>query len=143
MYKKEKDYCKKWISLLEKIENDSALKERCKAYSAYVPTDDEKLAADIEFGKFLEEGYESGIVISDYRSVIEDEEAVFKASEEFINSLSEKGIIACIAWHFRRDHFCEGSLINESFTDGSLLKLFKALLNKLLTPVSQNFSSLK
>ena len=49
-------------------------------------------------------------------------------TDEFINSLSELEIIACIAWLFRCDHWDNGFLISEVFVNGTLLKYFQALL---------------
>ncbi len=79
----------------------------------------------------MEEAYESGIVVSNYAKFTEDkEEIVSNPDDGFIDTLSKEEIMSCIAWHFRRDHFVEGSLINESFVDGSLLSLFKFFIKK-------------
>lgn len=130
-HSKEKEFCKKWLPMLERVDSDESLKERCKAYNAYIPSErDNKLELEFRFHMFLEEAYDSGIVIGSYSVIIEESEEIWKPTDGFIDKLSEIEIIASIAWHFRRDHFNEGSLINESIPDGSLLKLFKALLKE-------------
>ena len=127
-YIKEKEFCRKWISLLERIDSDASLKNRCLNTKSY--SDIDKLTKELDFSTFLKEGYESGIVVKDYRSIMpeEYENIIFNPDDDFIEKLSELEIIACIAWHFRCDHFTEGFLLTESFPNGSLLKLFKALL---------------
>ena len=47
-----------------------------------------------------------------------------------INSLLPEQILACVAWHFRRDHFSEGSLISESIAEGHMLSLLSTYLEK-------------
>ena len=82
--------------------------------------------------ELLSEAYASNIVIHGYDQVIKhsklDEQLVSDPSEDFLSSLNKKQLLACVAWHFRRDHFSEGSLIVESIAEGILLKYVKALL---------------
>lgn len=40
-------------------------------------------------------------------------------------------VARCIAWHFRRDHFCEGSLISDSIAGGHMLRLLKCYRDML------------
>ena len=128
-YLKEKEFCKKWLPLLERIINNEILKNRCKAYNAYISSkENNKLEKELEFSTFLEEGYESGIVIKNYQEVMKEKELIYQPTDEFINSLSELEIIACIAWLFRCDHWDNGFLISEVFVNGTLLKYFQALL---------------
>jgi hypothetical protein len=47
-----------------------------------------------------------------------------------INTRTEKQILAVIAWHFRRDHFSEGSWIADSVADGHMAVLVDALLGR-------------
>ena len=124
-----KQFIKKWLPLLEKINKDESLKERCKNYNAYIPCDEnDRLLDELQFLLFLKEAYDSEIVRPDYLSFGEDmQKEIFHPSDDFINSLSELNIIRCITWHFRADHFDNGFLICSSFASGALLKYFKAL----------------
>ena len=94
-YMKEREFCKKWLPLLEKIDSDEALKNRCKAYSAYLGSDE--LTKELHFSEFLKEAYESGIVTTNYQEVIKENEMIYHPTDEFINNLSKTQIIACIA----------------------------------------------
>lgn len=129
-FEREKDFCRKWVSMLESIQKDPKLKMRCEKYNGYIHSEeDEKLRKQLSFDSFLEEGYDSGIVRQDYRKFGEDiQEAIFEPTDEFVEKLSEVDLIRCIAWHFRADHFDNGCLISDSLASGSLLKYFKALL---------------
>ena len=48
------------------------------------------------------------------------------------NTLSLYGAVACLAYHFRRDHFCEGSLINDSVANGCVLRLMERIYKLLV-----------
>lgn len=127
----EKEYCKKYLPLLKKISEDKTLNKRCKDYNAYL-LNDEDLVDELNFKTFLDEAYSSGIVISDYLSFTEkfDKNLIMNPTDEFISKLSEKEITACIAYHYRNDHWDNGALISTSFTNNSLLKYFEALINE-------------
>ena len=58
------------------------------------------------------------------------DEEVAKPTEEILNRLTTEQIVGCIAWHFRRDHFSEGSLISDSIANGYMLMLLKAFVVK-------------
>lgn len=47
-----------------------------------------------------------------------------------MDTLTEKQILAVIVWHFRRDHFSEGSWIADSGADGHMAVLVDALLGR-------------
>ena len=64
-----------------------------------------------------------------------DEKNVMRAEKEWVEQLSIEGAAACLAYHFRRDHFCEGSLIQEGIADGCILRLMERLY-KLLSAIS-------
>ena len=74
------------------------------------------------YSVFMQEAYDVNLAIHNYGEVIEtgklDERLVSSPTMNFINQLSEEQILACIAWHFRRDHFSEGSLIADSIGNG-------------------------
>ena len=51
-------------------------------------------------------------------------------TKEWLDTLTEKQILAVIVWHFRRDHFSEGSWIADSGADGHMAVLVDALLGR-------------
>lgn len=127
-------FINKWMPLLEKVEKDESLKNRCKKFNAYIPSKEgDALIEELQFSSFLEEAYDSGIVVQDYWSFTESkEELVIHPTDVFVKSLSLDNLLRCIAYHFRNDHFSNGSLVCESIADGSLLKFLKAAKEKLI-----------
>ena len=121
----------RYVQLLQTIDWDDELKNWCRNYSFYEKTVTHQ-GLERMLHELLSEAYDSNIVIQDYGQIIEDskldQQLISDASEEFLSSLNKKQLLACIAWHFRRDHFCEGSLISESSAEGKLLKYIQALL---------------
>ena len=71
------------------------------------------------------------MVISNYRQVIEqwslDKDQIMQADSDWLIRQPYLSVLASIAWHFRRDHFCEGALINDSIASGAMLRLFQRL----------------
>ena len=127
----QKLFCLRYVQLLQTIEWDDELKDWCRKYSFYEKTVTHQ-GLERMLHELMSEAYASNIVIHDYARIIKDskfdQQLISDPSEEFISSLNKKQILACIAWHFRRDHFSEGSLISESIAEGILLKYLKALL---------------
>lgn len=82
----------------------------------------------------MKEAYDSNVVITDYGKVVEggkfSDRDLANPSKEWLTNLTEKQILAVIAWHFRRDHFCEGSWISESVADGHMALLVDTLLER-------------
>ena len=69
----------------------------------------------------------------EYREVVESanlEKIVNEPSEDNLKGLTEEQILGCIAWHFRADHFNNGSLINYSIAKGHMLTMLKAYVAK-------------
>ena len=110
----------------------------CKEYSVYSACEDEYGIRKLE-EKLIEETYHNGLVIADYREKMSelglDERNVMRAEKEWVEQLSIEGAVACLAYHFRRDHFCEGSLIQKGIADGCILRLMERLY-KLLSAIS-------
>ena len=128
------DYCLKYIPILEMIDADPSMKEACAKHSAYAK--DEKHASLIEYlyRYFMEEAYQKGIVVQNYMEVVEEagmKNKVAEPTEEELNALTAEQILGCIAWHFRRDHFSNGSLIDSSIAEGHMLMMLKAYAEKI------------
>ncbi len=118
------------IALLEGIEASPEKLEWCRQYSVY----DTKLIQD-ELARaiydFMEQAYDKGLVITNYRQVIQhynlDEGSVAGADPAWLKGLPYLPTLACIAYHFRRDHFSEGALISESIASGAMLRMLRHL----------------
>ena len=126
-------FCKKYIPILQVIEDDPDLKTACGSHSAYKA--DDRHASLIRYlqNSFLKEAYEADVVIANYMEVVEDAEMngrVASPTEESLAALTSKQILGCIAWHFRRDHFDNGSLIANSIAEGHMLRMLKAYVEK-------------
>ena len=125
------------VKFLEQIETSEEKKTWCRCYSVYsYDFGQVKLAQNLK--DFVDSTYRAGLVISNYREVIQkwgiEERNITMAEPEWLESQPYLCVLACIAWHFRRDHFCEGSLISKSIAEGVLLRLFRRL--KALCPTA-------
>ena len=81
----------------------------------------------------MKEAYQKGIVVSNYMELVEEagmQRKVAEPTEEDLKALSADQILGCIAWHFRRDHFSNGSLIDSSIAEGHMLRMLKAYVEK-------------
>lgn len=127
----QKLFCLRYVQLLQTIDWDDELKDWCRKYSFYEKTVTHQ-GLERMLHELMSEAYDSNIVIHDYGQIIDDskldQQLISDPSEKFLSSLNKKQLLACIAWHFRRDHFSEGSLISESIAEGILLKYVIALL---------------
>ena len=128
------DYCLKYIPILEMIDTDPSLKEACAKHSAYAK--DEKHASLINYlyQYFMKEAYKKGIVVTNYNELVEEagmKDKVAEPTEEELKTLSADQILGCIAWHFRRDYFSNGSLIDSSIAEGHMLRMLKAYVEKM------------
>ncbi len=138
------NYCKKYIPILQMIEDDPELKEACSKYSAYSTPEKHQSLSNYLYRVFMKEAYLADMVIQDYREVVEavlTSEQVSNPTEEIINHLTANQVLGCIAWHFRCDHFCEGSLVSDSIANGYMLMLMKAYLAKAEVSYREDFNS--
>lgn len=125
------------IKFLEQIETSEEKKIWCRQYSVYsYGSGQEKLSQNLS--DFVDSTDQAGLVIPNYCEVIQkwdiDEGNIATADSEWLETQPYLCVLACIAWHFRRDHFCEGSLINKSIAEGALFRLFRRL--KALCPTA-------
>lgn len=119
------------IDFLAKIAQSPQQKEWCAKYSVYdgCEVGQDTLLQNLDL--FMTSVYKAGMVIANYRQVIEqwglDEEQIMQADSGWLLRQPYLSVLASIAWHFRRDHFCEGTLINHSIATGAMLRLFQRL----------------
>jgi len=80
----------------------------------------------------MNEAYKSNVVVGDYGQIIEEgefsEEQLSHTTDEWCQSLTKKQLLGVIAWHFRRDHFCEGSWISDSVAEEHMMVLVDSIL---------------
>lgn len=126
-------FCDKYISVLQMIENDQDLKHACDAHSVYTEDKEHPALISYLYDQFMHEAYDANIVIHNYGELIEDNrirEWVGNPTEEKLMALDSEHVLACIAWHFRADHFNEGSLISHSIARGHMLRMLKVYAEK-------------
>lgn len=132
---REKAYlwCHKYEVLFQIIFETEELRRHMQSFHVYQPLQDYMGIYPILHDCF-EQAYQDGIVISNYGTIIEEsgisERDLRHPSREWAASLSKDQILACIAWHFRRDHFAEGSWKNDSVANGHMLELVRGYLAK-------------
>lgn len=118
------------INFLTEIACSPSQTEWCKNYSVYNSAfaQDELLQTINLFTAYT---YEAGMIIANYRQVIEywklDETQMMGADLSWLARQPYLSVLASIAWHFRRDPFCEGTLITRSIAEGALLRLYQRL----------------
>ncbi len=128
------DFCVEYIPALEKIEADPELKEACAHYSFYQKPEKHQDLIDFLEQSFLKDAYQAGIVVPDYRELVEAagmESKVAEPTEAELGALSSRQILGCIAWHFRRDYFDNGALICSSIAEGHMLRMLKAYVKRV------------
>ena len=131
--KQRKDFCLKYIPILEMIESDSDLKEACAEHSIYKNDDKHESLIHFLYRYFMEDAYQNDIVVHNYNDLLEAggiKDKVAAPTEEDLMALSAEQILGCIAWHFRRDHFDNGTLIHSSIAEGHMLRMLKTYNEK-------------
>ena len=127
-------FCKKFIPVLQMIEEDEDLKIACKNHSAYTKDKNHPALISYLYDEFMHGAYQSDMVVTNYGELVKEcgcEEWVAYPTDERLELLDASHILGCIAWHFRRDHFSEGSLIADSVAEGHMLRMLKCYVDKL------------
>ena len=126
-----------WVPTIKGLRSIIESDERvawCRTYSVYAVRED-IYGIERFFRKLLRETYQNGLVISDYRKIMDElgleEEKIIRSESDWVEQLSVNGAAACLAYHFRRDHFCEGSLIQNGLANGCILRLMERLYSLL------------
>ena len=127
-------WCRKYSVLFHVISEDEELHDFFRGVNVYDPPQGHQGLYKI-LDECFHEAYHSNAVITDYGQVIEDgnisDRDLVSPTREWIAALTEKQILATIAWHFRRDHFSEGSWISDSVADGHMAVLVDGLLARI------------
>lgn len=126
---------RKYIPVLEMIDKDESLKEACKKFSVYnYGNNPHESLPEYLYQEFMHEAYDNDVVIHNYHEITVHcgtGAEIAEPTAEFLGKLTAEQILACIAWHFRRDHFSEGSLIESSIGEGHMLRMMQAYMSKI------------
>lgn len=110
----------------------------CEEYSVYDGCSSRQEEILSQIHGLTSDVYQAGLVIANYAQVIDrwdlSQRYMDLADSEWLRRQPYLSVLATIAWHFRRDHFMEGSLINKSIASGALLRLFLRLKEVSPTP---------
>ena len=126
-------FCDKYIPILRMIGKDADLKHACSNYSAYSADTEHPALTSYLYDEFMREAYDSDIVVHNYGTLVEEqgcEAWVSNPTDDKLEQLDSEHILGCIAWHFRRDHFSEGSLVSKSIAEGHMLRMLKCYARK-------------
>ena len=123
-------WCDRYIHGLSLICSDKEVADWCKTGFWTKEPSYHAVAGDFVYGKFFHEAYECGMVPKNYSEDVntimpQDEVApyIMNPSPEFLEPLTSRQVLACIGFHFRADHFSNGSLLEEriaSFADARI-----------------------
>lgn len=124
-------WCQKYEVLFRVLYEDEELRKHLRSYSVYQPQQEHK-GLYLILRECIKEAYDDGVVIANYRQIIENgrisDKELARPTKEWVDALSKEQILACIAWHFRRDHFNEGSWTRDSVAEGHMLVLGQGYL---------------
>ena len=108
------DGLERTISVLEDIDRTPYLKELCRRYSVYDFDDKFRVIRDPISG-LIHENYDAGYFLSNYPDVLSLYGLDGGQMDQLnVDELPYLATLACLTWHFRRDHFCEGLLTSRS-----------------------------
>ena len=131
---KRLDFCKKYIPVLQMIEEDMDLNNACKNHSVYCEDKEHPALISYLYNAFMREAYEADIVVKNYSELVYECDGVNwigAPTDSDLSRLDAEHLLGCIAWHFRADHFCEGSLIADSIAKGHMLRMLKCYVEKI------------
>lgn len=123
----EGDFLNWAVDLLERIDEEPEKRRWCRNYSVCGANSGQ---AELErmLWRFTDQSYQLGLVAANYDKIIRtlgiDEDTL---KEPDVGRLTYLETLACVSWHFRRDHFSEGSLVRESIGTGVMLRLLRHL----------------
>lgn len=126
----KKKYLTKAIKLLKKIEDSPELRRWCSEFSVFeAHTENNEIESEINC--FVEASYSEGLVVTDYQEYLDrmqlSPKIIEKAEASWLESLTLCQLLSVLAYHFRKDYHCSGSLINESLASGAMYRIILEL----------------
>lgn len=127
-------FCRAHLPLLRAILENPDTLEWCRSYT-FRAGNRRHPELDRYFSAFISEAYRCGVVIPDYRELLEEQESGSRGGEparpeERLREQDARHILARIAHCFRADYFDNGSLVAVSVGRGTLVRLMSAYLEK-------------
>lgn len=124
-------WCQKYEMLFKLLYKDEELRKSIQKYNVYQPPKDHPEIYRMLY-ECMDDAYRYDVVVTNYGQIIEkkkiSDKDVANPTYEWVETLSVEEILACIAWHFRRDHFSEGSWISDSVANGHMMIFVQGLL---------------
>ena len=126
-------WCMKYAIFFRTLSEDDDLQEFFRKFNVYKAPQGHPAIYKI-LDECKSEAYYDDVVITHYSRVIEDCKLdinnVTRPTDNWVQTLDAEQILACIAWHFRRDHFNEGSWISVSVAEGFMRVLVDGFIDK-------------
>ncbi len=127
-------FCRVHLPILKSILKNPESRRWCLNHSAY-DRDTTHPELDRYFRAFISEAYRCGMIPRNYGELLQDLNPDRwirdpRRLQHFLRKQDGPHILACIAYHFRADHFSEGSLISDSIASGILSQMMAAYLEK-------------
>lgn len=126
----KKEYLPRAIKLLKKIDDSSELRRWCSEYSVF-EANTNSIEIESEINWFLEASYSEGLVVTDYQEYLDKMQLspriIENAEASWLESLTLCQLLSVLAYHFRKDYHCSGSLINESLASGAMYRIILEL----------------
>ncbi len=118
-----------FLPFFQEINENNDIVNWCKGLSGRTSFDHEAISEKINL--FSKVFCSTGVPVSDYSSVLNDSGFTGRDVDELPQSLLANADLlqtrAILTWHFRRDHFSEGSLVSSSIANGRILALLQHL----------------
>lgn len=134
-FEKAFQWCVKYAVFFRTLSEDDELQEFFKKYNVYQPPQGHPAIYKI-LDECQSEAYDDDVVITNYNQIIEDckldTNDVTRPTDKWVKTLNAEQILACIAWHFRRDHYKEGSWISDSVAEGYMRVLVDGFIEKII-----------
>ena len=122
------------LKLLTMIEDSPELRRWCSSYWIGEQYPDKSELLD-EIRWFLHASYAEGLVVTDYGEYLEQMNLRYGIAEDaeasWLDGLSLNQLLSVMAFHFRKDHHRNGSLINESLASGAMYRIVLELAKRV------------
>ncbi len=106
------------IEFLEAINSDPEKRRWCETCDPYLGSNDLEFERKVD--RLIEGAYEHRLVVTDYHDHVDmHDDRIYTADPEWLGGATMPQLLSAIACHYRKDHFCNGSIVNESIASGA------------------------